>query len=76
MKGSLSMKKKWVRAAALVMASGVTAASFLPTARASLEEDRAGYDARAEEKLKQSTAIRQKIESLSEEKRILSLIHI
>lgn len=71
MKGSLSMKKKWVRAAALVMASGVTAASFLPTARASLEEDRAGYDARAEEKLKQSTAIRQKIESLSEEKRIL-----
>ena len=71
MKGSLFMKKKWVRAAALVMASGVTAASFLPTARASLEEDRAGYDARAEEKLKQSTAIRQKIESLSEEKRIL-----
>src|SRR5574344_675088 len=59
------------KAAAVVAAASILATIPASYARASMEDDKAGYDAKAEEMRKQSNALQQKIESLSEEKRAI-----
>ena len=63
------MEKIKIKSSALLL-TGLMALQSA-TALASLEDDKASYDAQAEEKRQQSEALAGKIESLSEEKRIL-----
>ena len=59
------------KTAAVLLAAGVLSTIPAGFVQASLEDDKASYDAKAEEMRKQSNALQQKIESLSEEKRVI-----
>ena len=61
------MMKKWQRITAATLSVVLTAS----TAYASLEDDKASYDKQAEELKDKSNALQSKIESLSEEKRLV-----
>ncbi len=63
------MEKIKIKSSALLLTGLMAVPSA--TALASLEDDKASYDAQAEEKRQQSEELAGKIESLSEEKRIL-----
>ena len=61
------MMKKWQTITAAALSVILTAS----TAYASLEDDKAGYDKKAEDLKSKSNALQSKIESLSEEKRLV-----
>ena len=61
------MMKKWQTITAATLSVILTAS----TAYASLEDDKAGYDKKAEDLKSKSNALQSKIESLSEEKRLV-----
>ena len=61
------MMKKWQTITAATLSVILTAS----TADASLEDDKAGYDKKAEDLKSKSNALQSKIESLSEEKRLV-----
>ena len=60
----------WRRCAAALLAA-LTLAAGMPVHADSLEDEKAGYDAQAEEARKKSNEIQSRIDSVSEEKRIL-----
>lgn len=65
------MKNLMKRLLAAALAAGLFAAVPVHTAMAALEDDKAEYERKAEQKKAASEALSQKLESLSEEKRLL-----
>lgn len=65
------MQRKSLSLVGGLLAAGFITVNALPSALASLEDDKASYESQAEQKREESNAIQEKIDSLSEEKRIL-----